>query len=208
MSPRPHGRCCEGDHQHRDTPEMGVEYSLYTKINKENLECLNEAVEGSGKTVFKPWEERLNFEVFVESDADEELLFNIPFTGNVKLKGIIVIGEDSDTHPSRIRLFKNRPSMTFDDVTAAADQEFQLHVDNLGTLEYATKIVTFNNVHHLTLHFPSNFGAESTRIYYIGLRGEYSEAHHHGVTICTYEAKPNISDHKNLLKDNVSHQIQ
>jgi hypothetical protein len=29
--------------------------------------------------------------------------------------------------------------MTFDDVTAAADQEFQLHVDNLGTLEYATK---------------------------------------------------------------------
>jgi hypothetical protein len=73
------------------------------------------------KTVFKPWEERLNFEVvsevrsqndgklfgflqFVESDADEELLFNIPFTGNVKLKGIIVIGEDSDTHPSRIRL--------------------------------------------------------------------------------------------------------
>jgi hypothetical protein len=100
----PHGRCCEGDHQHRDTPEMGVEYSLYTKINKENLECLNEAVEGSGKTVFKPWEERLNFEVFVESDADEELLFNIPFTGNVKLKGIIVIGEDSDTHPSRIRL--------------------------------------------------------------------------------------------------------
>lgn len=35
--------------------------------------------------------------------------------------------------------FKNRPGMTFDDVSVTADQEFQLHVDNLGTLEYSTK---------------------------------------------------------------------
>ncbi|EFA03260.1 PITH domain-containing protein CG6153 [Tribolium castaneum] len=203
----PHGRCCEGDHQHRDTPEMGVEYSLYTKIDKNNLECLNEATEGTGKTVFKPWEERLNFDVYVESDADEELLFNIPFTGNVKLKGIIIIGEDADTHPNKVRMFKNRPRMTFDDVSAVADQEFQLHVDNTGLLEYATKVVTFNSVHHLTLHFPSNFGADTTRIYYIGLRGEYSEAHHHGVTICTYESRPNIADHEKL-QDNVTHRVQ
>ncbi|XP_044266130.1 PITH domain-containing protein CG6153 [Tribolium madens] len=203
----PHGRCCEGDHQHRETPEMGVEYSLYTKIDKNNLECLNEASEGTGKTVFKPWEERLNFEIFVESDADEELLFNIPFTGNVKLKGIIIIGEDADTHPNKVRMFKNRPGMTFDDVNAVPDQEFQLHIDNSGLLEYATKVVTFNSVHHLTLHFPSNFGAETTRIYYIGLRGEYSEAHHHGVTICTYESRPNIADHEKL-KDNVTHRVQ
>ncbi|KAK9687250.1 PITH domain [Popillia japonica] len=82
----PHGHSCEGDNNHHESPETGLEYSLYAKIDRENLECLNEAVDGSGKTIFKPWEERLNFNVHVESDADEELLFNIPFTGNVKLK--------------------------------------------------------------------------------------------------------------------------
>ncbi|KAL3281721.1 hypothetical protein HHI36_004925 [Cryptolaemus montrouzieri] len=106
----PHGghgnKCCDGDRHSHDSPEMGVEYSLYTKINKDNLECLNEDTEGSGKTIFKPWEERLNFNTVVQSDADEELLFNIPFTGNIKLKGIIVVGEEDGSHPSRMRIFK------------------------------------------------------------------------------------------------------
>ncbi|KAJ8935745.1 hypothetical protein NQ314_012671 [Rhamnusium bicolor] len=62
-------------------------------------------------------------------------------------------------------------------------------------------VVTFNNVHYLTLHFPSNFGAETTRIYYIGLKGEFSECHRHGVTICTYEARPMAEDHENPINE-------
>jgi hypothetical protein len=31
--------------------------------------------------------------------------------------------------------------MTFDDVNAPAEQEFDLHPDNTGTLEYSTKLV-------------------------------------------------------------------
>jgi hypothetical protein len=31
--------------------------------------------------------------------------------------------------------------MTFDDVGAPAEQEFDLHPDNIGTLEYSTKLV-------------------------------------------------------------------
>ncbi|XP_028128292.1 PITH domain-containing protein GA19395 [Diabrotica virgifera virgifera] len=196
----PHGKCGDSSHS-QESDEIGIHYSLYAKIDKENLECLNEATEGSGKTVFKPWEERLNFEAFVESDADEELLFNVPFVGNIKLKAIKIIGEDSETHPSRMRLFKNRPKMTFDDTSATPDQEFELVRDTTGAAEYVTKIVTFNNVNHLTLHFPSNFGGESTKIYYIGLKGEFFEAHHHGVTICTYEARPMAQDHKNPLNE-------
>lgn len=42
--------------------EMGIQYSLFSKIDMENMECLNETTDGSGKLVFKPYEERLNFE--------------------------------------------------------------------------------------------------------------------------------------------------
>ena len=76
---------------------------------------------------------------FVISDADEELLFNIPFTGNVKLKGLIVMGGEEGTHPAKVRLFKNRPHMTFDMAAAKADQEFDLVQDDSGTIEYAPK---------------------------------------------------------------------
>lgn len=125
----PHGHCHHEhhDHDHSSSDELGIQYNLYEKIDKDNVQCLNESVEGSGKTVFKPWEKRLDrtdvslvilaghlraqshsyphslFQ-FVESDADEELLFNIPFTGNVKLKGIKIVSEESDAHPAKLRL--------------------------------------------------------------------------------------------------------
>jgi hypothetical protein len=60
MSGHRHG--CDGDHNHDETPEMGLQYSLYSKIDLGNLECLNEKCEGSGKDVFKAWEDRLDFE--------------------------------------------------------------------------------------------------------------------------------------------------
>ena len=52
-------RCCDHDHEHNHE-DRGVEYSLYLKIDLENLEVLNEAEEGSGKNVFRPWNERLD----------------------------------------------------------------------------------------------------------------------------------------------------
>ncbi|XP_055297198.1 PITH domain-containing protein GA19395 [Sitodiplosis mosellana] len=188
--------------------EIGIQYSLYTKIDMENLECLNESTDGSGKLVFKSYENRLNFDKFVESDADEELLFNIPFTGNIKIKGLTIIGANDNSHPKKVRLFKNRPKMSFDDASSKADEEFDLTHNPTGELEYPIKPVQFSSVHHLTLHFPSNFGEDKTRIYYIGLRGEFSPAHYHGVTICNYESAPNVSDHKNNVFDSVTHRIQ
>ena len=81
----------------------------------------------------------------VTSDADEELLFNIPFTGNIKLKGLIIMGGQQGFHPSKVKLYKNRPHMTFDDAQSKCDQEFELVQDTDGVVEYATKVVTFSS---------------------------------------------------------------
>ena len=123
MSNHQHGHGCGCNHGSAGLQgeELGLQYSLYQKIDLENVTCLNEAVEHSGKLVFKPWEDRkdlakvnvhpvkncifrlLLFQ-FVISDADEELLFNIPFTGNVKLKGLIIMGGEDGHHPSSVKL--------------------------------------------------------------------------------------------------------
>ncbi|XP_060081574.1 PITH domain-containing protein 1-like [Ylistrum balloti] len=209
MSGHGHSHGCGGsdDHDHITEAEKAAAYSLFLKIDTERVECLNEAVDGSGKDVFKPWDKRLDKEKFVESDADEELLFNIPFTGSVKLKGIIVIGGEEDTHPNLMRIYKNRPNMTFDTCGAEPDQMFELHPDPTGALEYSTKVARFNSVEHLSIHFPTNFGADNTKVYYIGLRGDFTEVHRHEVTICNYEARANPADHKTNILDSVNQQI-
>lgn len=80
----------------------------------------------------------INFQ-YVESDADEELLFNIPFTGNIKLKGITIIGADDNSHPDKVRIFKNRPKLSFDDASSKADEEIELTRNPTGEVEYPIK---------------------------------------------------------------------
>ena len=58
-----HGPCsCEHDHDDDDSLERGALFSLYLKIDSERVRCLNEARDGSAKTIFKPWHERLDKE--------------------------------------------------------------------------------------------------------------------------------------------------
>lgn len=60
MSGHGHGHgCCEDDHE---PAERGVEYGLYSRIDIDKLQCLNESRDGDGKLVFKPWDQRTDRE--------------------------------------------------------------------------------------------------------------------------------------------------
>jgi hypothetical protein len=67
------------DHDHSDDITPAVHRSLYEYINFDEINTLNEAQYGSGKAIVKKtWAERLSDEPELESDADEQLLINIP----------------------------------------------------------------------------------------------------------------------------------
>ncbi|CAJ0597361.1 unnamed protein product [Cylicocyclus nassatus] len=179
------------------------QYDMYKYIDMDKVTVLNETVDGSGKLVFKSMERRLDRSDYVESDCDEELLFNLPFSGTVRITGISVIGDEEENHPAKVRLFKDRPAMSFDDCSIEPDQEIDLKQDPTGVVDYPLKAAKFGTLSHLSLHIHKNFGAEQTKVCYIGLRGEYIEDFRQRVAVAVYEANPNIADHKNEIHEPV-----
>ncbi|CAF3822283.1 unnamed protein product, partial [Rotaria sp. Silwood1] len=154
---------------------------------------------------------RLDRSKVVESDDEQELLFSIPFNGAVKITGLCVIGENDPSHPNTVKLYvdissstcnnvqclwSNLPELRFDNTRGKAHQEISLTYDTSGTLAYQVNPSHFSRVTHLSLYFPSNFGDETTRIYYIGLRGEYLGEVKSKIVTTTYEARPQLKDHK------------
>lgn len=149
--------------------------------------------------MFKAWERRLdNSDGFLESnEGDPELIVFIPFTSDVKIKSISIVGGTGGTSPSKMRAFINRDGIDFSDAQNMQPiQEWDL-VENLqGVLEYQTRYSKFQSVGNLTLHFPENFGGDTTQIFYIGLRGEATQLKRDVVATVVYEVMPNPSDHK------------
>ncbi|KAE8665273.1 Detected protein of confused Function [Hibiscus syriacus] len=84
---------CTHDHSCEDD-DCSSNWSLYKHIDLSKVTALNEANPGSVKSVFKAWEERLNStgEHLESNEGDPELLVYIPFTSDVKIKSISIVG--------------------------------------------------------------------------------------------------------------------
>ncbi|GMH10782.1 hypothetical protein Nepgr_012623 [Nepenthes gracilis] len=189
---------CLHDHSCEDH-DCSSDWSLYKHIDLPKVSALNEAVAGSVKSVFKAWEHRLNSsgECLESNENDPELLVFIPFTSDVKIKSISIIGGADGTSPSKMRAFINRDGIDFSDAQIMQPiQEWELAENLQGVLEYQTRYSRFQGVGSLTLHFPENFGADTTQIHYIGLKGEATQLKRDVVATVVYELMPNPSDHK------------
>ncbi|KAA8905392.1 hypothetical protein TRICI_005310 [Trichomonascus ciferrii] len=207
---------CEDEHHehgggggHTPPPDTNASQSLYQHINHDHVRALNEAEEGMGRGVFKRWEDRLETSHVLESDVDEQLLIFVPFTGLVRLHSLLVRTANDEQAPNTLKLFKNREDLDFSvaaELAPTAKFEHPYGVGGCagesvaaggdeGIAEYALNRAHFSNIQNLSIFVEDNHGAETTKILYIGLRGEWSKLSKVPV-VTLYEAAANPKDHK------------
>jgi len=147
--------------------------------------------------VIRPWDTRTDRSERLESnDDDPELLVFIPFTTDVKIRSISIVGGADGCGPSSMRVYVNREGMDFASCAAPPTQEWQLQENSRGELEYQTRFAKFQGVANLSIHFPSNFGGDRTCIHFIGFKGEATKNDRQAIANVVYEAMPNPQDHK------------
>lgn len=191
----PHDGSCGCDHD----MDTGIKTSLYKYIDTMGVKCLNATREEDAVKVLKTFDKRLDMTDVVKSDADETLIFTIPFNGSITLKSIDIAGPPGSSHPATMKAYVNRDDIDFDSVDDIECVQEWIMVD--GICSYETRVAKFQGVYSLTLYFPENFGADETVISYIGLYGTCLEMRR-GPVIACYEVLGNASDNQ-MKSDNI-----
>ncbi len=100
------------------------------------------------------------------------MLYVDRFTGNMKLKGLVLFGGEGGQHPNELRLygmdtitvsssytiiitlsFKNRPPLGFDQLGGEPDQVIPVTRDNSASIDYPLKFVCIINCTNFSCYF-------------------------------------------------------
>ncbi|KAE8215153.1 hypothetical protein CF327_g1542 [Tilletia walkeri] len=204
-----HQHCGHEHHEHGGDddhlkPGEGQQDFLYAKIDKEGVIALNEQEAGMGARTIKPWDQRKDESLYLETDTDDQTLIQIPFTGLVKLRSLFLKAGPNNYTPDAIYLFPNVDTMDFADAEAAVasgsgnkapSQKLESIAVTREVVEYPLRPAKFSNVRSLTLFVPRSMGEETTRIYFLGFKGEWSDVKREGPTNIIYESAPQLKDH-------------
>lgn len=133
----------------------------------------------------------------LESDADDQLIIRVPFTGSVKLLKFSLRTENDERGASKVQLFANEPSLDFSDIDSKTpSQEFDV-AETRDVSEYSVKSTKFGSVSSVTVFIPSSRGADSTKLFYLGFLGQWSQ-HRTQPVISVYETQANLADHEKI----------
>ncbi|KAL7008147.1 hypothetical protein EMMF5_002329 [Cystobasidiomycetes sp. EMM_F5] len=90
--------------------------------------------------------------------------------------------------------FSNVPGIDFDSAAVEKPTQVINLVDSKDAVEYPVPATRYPAVTNLTLFFSENAGGETTQVYFIGFKGEFSKRVDRPGQII-YEATPNPADH-------------
>ncbi|RKP12344.1 galactose-binding domain-like protein [Piptocephalis cylindrospora] len=194
------------DHDHVSSEEPTKDF-LYECIDLENVRVLNSTDPTSGIKLIKPWHRRLDTTDIVESDADDQLIIHVPFTGNVRLNSILLRTFPDDSAPKSLKVYTNREDVDFETVEAStATQEWELAQGASEISDYRVRASKFSNVHCITLFFPESFDGDTSKLSFLGFRGDWIQAKKEPV-VTVYEARPNVKDHQVPGANTMNHSL-
>nr|XP_024374933.1 PITH domain-containing protein At3g04780-like isoform X1 [Physcomitrium patens] len=150
-------------------------------IEWQSVECLNENSLHTSVNALKQGYREDNG-LYLESDADEQLLLYIPFNQVVKLHSLIIRGPPEEVMrgvlgPRTLKLFANRPNMGFSNVTDFPPNDTVIaSLENLEGKPIPLKYVKFQSVRSLTLFVEDNQGGgEVTQLQKLAIVGSTVE---------------------------------
>ncbi|GAA5921550.1 hypothetical protein JCM3775_003100 [Rhodotorula graminis] len=139
--------------------EKGLEgfTSLNSQVDQSQVHCLNESAEHTLKGLLRGGGDK-----WLESDADEQLLLQIPLQQAIKLRALrfTTLPSHLAHAPKTVRLFVNAPSTDFD-TSAEPAQEVVLDEEQAkGNKSVELRFVRFQSVTHLSVFVVDNQGGE------------------------------------------------
>ncbi|PWN52384.1 DUF1000-domain-containing protein [Violaceomyces palustris] len=191
----------EGDDDDHVEPGQGQQDLLYSLIDKQGVTCLNESSPDMALAILKPFDQRKDETTYLESDCDDQLILRIPFTSSVKIRSLLFKSGPPDQTPDQLHLYVNLDHQPLDFDSAASStppptSKLESVPVTREVVEFPLRASKFSDVRNLTIFVPSSLGGETSRIYFLGFKGESSNVGRSAApTNIVYESAPRLQDH-------------
>ncbi|GAA6000503.1 hypothetical protein JCM10207_008042 [Rhodosporidiobolus poonsookiae] len=157
--------------------EKGLEGfgNINASIDQSQVHCLNEASDHTLKEMLRGGGDK-----WLESDADEQLLLQIPLNQATRVRALrfSTLASSAQFAPKTLKLFVNQSSVDFDSAESNEPaQELVLDDEQAqGKKAVELRFVRFQNVNHLSIFVVDNQGGEDVtridKLELIGVSGE------------------------------------
>jgi len=195
--------CCEAE----DEGDV-----LWSSLDVPRVTALAEAVDGACRvTLFKPWSARAeraggparslpgsgNDDGDDGEDGRAELLLSVPFLSPCRVRSVCVSASAGRAAPRLVRVWADRPGMTFADADDGPPPGAELHPGEDGDAACEQwrplPAVKFGAASSVQLLLRGG-GAHALELFYVGFRGDAS-GHRRAPVVAVYEARALPGDH-------------